>query len=80
MKTKLTFNINKEIIEQAKEYAKSHQISLSKLIESYLNFITADDKVKVDNISPIVSQLTGIIPSDNDDRVNYRKYIEEKYQ
>ncbi len=36
MDTKLTLNVDKVIIEQAKDYAKSHKISLSRLIESYL--------------------------------------------
>ena len=29
MSTKLTLNLNKEIIEEAKSYAKNHQTSLS---------------------------------------------------
>jgi len=35
MNTKLTLDINKEVIEKAKDYAKRNRISLSKLIESY---------------------------------------------
>ncbi|SDW29010.1 DUF6364 family protein [Aequorivita viscosa] len=36
MDKKLTLSFNKSVIESAKEYAKSNNISLSKLIESYL--------------------------------------------
>ena len=32
MNTKLTLNLDKEIICEAKTYAKSHNVSLSKLI------------------------------------------------
>jgi predicted HicB family RNase H-like nuclease len=34
MDTKLTLNVDQEVIDQAKMYAKSHKISLSRLIES----------------------------------------------
>lgn len=34
MDSKLTLIVDKNVIEQAKEYAKSHKISFSRLIES----------------------------------------------
>lgn len=42
MDIKLTLNVDKSIIEQAKKYAKSHKISLSKLIEAYLSSLVAN--------------------------------------
>lgn len=78
MNTKLTLNIDKEIIEEAKNYAKSQQVSLSKLIENYLNSLTSTAKKK-SSVSPLVESLTGIIPNDYDEKKDYRKYIDEKY-
>jgi glutamate synthase domain-containing protein 3 len=78
MNTKLTLNLDKEIIEAAKIYAKSNQVSLSKLIENYLHSLTRDSKKK-SSISPLVESLTGIIPSDYDEKKDYREYIEKKY-
>ncbi len=46
MNTKLTLNLDKEIINEAKIYAKSHRVSLSKLIENYLNSLTQKSKEK----------------------------------
>ena len=46
MNTKLTLNLDKEIINEAKIYAKSHSVSLSKLIENYLNSLTQKSKEK----------------------------------
>jgi len=77
MNTKLTLNIDKEIIEEAKIYAKSHSVSLSKLIENYLNSLTRPSKKK-SSVSPLVESLTGIIPSDYDERKEYRKYIQNE--
>ncbi len=79
MNTKLTLNLDKEIIEEAKSYAKSHRISLSKLIENYLNSITRETKKKSSSVSPLVESLTGIIPTDYDEKQDYRNYIDKKY-
>jgi hypothetical protein len=78
MNTKLTLNLNKNIISEAKTYAKSHQVSLSKLIENYLHSLTQESKKK-NSVSPLVESLTGIIPNDFDERNEYRDYIHKKY-
>lgn len=46
MNTKLTLNIDQNIIEEAKSYAKNNSVSLSKLIENYLLSITTKDSKK----------------------------------
>lgn len=78
MNTKLTLNLDKEIIEEAKTYAKNHRVSLSKLIENYLNSLTRKSKNKT-SVSLLVESLTGIIPNDYDEREDYRNYIDKKY-
>lgn len=78
MNTKLTLNLNKEIIEEAKTYAKSQSVSLSKLIENYLNSLTRTSK-NHSKVSPLVESLTGIIPSEYDEKNDYRDYIDQKY-
>ena len=40
MTTKLTLSLDKEVIESAKEYAKSQGRSLSNVIEEYLKLVT----------------------------------------
>ena len=79
MNTKLTLNIDNNIIEEAKLYAKDNSISLSKLIENYLQSLTKkkSDKVK---ISPLVESLTGVISlSGNDYKKEYSDYLAKKY-
>jgi predicted HicB family RNase H-like nuclease len=53
MDTKLTLIADKEIIEKAKQYAKSQKISLSRLIESYLSSLTSEKSEEIE-ISPLV--------------------------
>ena len=79
MNTKLTLNLDKGIIDEAKSYAKNHQVSLSKLIENYLNSLTRETK-KQPSVSSLVDSLTGIIPNDYDEQKDYRNYIDQKYQ
>lgn len=78
MNTKLTLNLDKEIIDEAKTYAKSQRVSLSKLIENYLNSLTRKSR-KQSSVSPLVESLTGIIPNDYDEKKDYRDYIDQKY-
>jgi hypothetical protein len=56
MDKKLTLSLNSNIIETAKSYAKSNNISLSKLIESYLDSLTQQTQ-KETEITPLVKTL-----------------------
>ncbi len=78
MNTKLTLNLDKGVIEQAKSYAKDNHVSLSKLIENYLDSLTRKTKQK-SSVSSLVESLTGIIPNDYDEKKDYRDYITKKY-
>ena len=83
MDTKLTLRLNDTVIERAKIYAHNHKISLSKMIENYLDSITRQkDKERKIAITPLVESLSGVIdlPADFDYKKEYRDYIEEKYK
>jgi hypothetical protein len=81
MDTKLTLKLDKETINRAKDYAESKKISLSKLIESYLQLLTNESSSK-DKISPLVESLSGVIelPKKYDDKDDYANYLTEKYK
>jgi hypothetical protein len=81
MDTKLTLKLDKEIINRAKLYAESKKISLSKLIESYLQVLTKESSSK-ENITPLVESLSGVIelPKNYDDKVDYTDYLTKKYK
>ena len=81
MDTKLTLSLNKTIIEQAKTYAKSNKISLSKLIESYLATLTSKNKDEME-ITPLVKSLSGVINLGDETNIKeeYADYLLEKYK
>ena len=79
MNVKLTLNLNKSVIEGAKLYAKDNKMSLSKIIENYLNSFSKPSSLEK-KISPLVESLTGIIPNDCvDERNDYIDYLTKKY-
>lgn len=81
MDKKLTLSLDKTIIESAKNYAKSNNVSLSKLIESYLATLTRRKKSDV-TITPLVESLSGVISLDKgfDIKDDYTDYLIEKYK
>lgn len=81
MDKKLTLSLNQGIIENAKIYAKTNNISLSKLIEAYLASLTIRKK-EVSDITPLVESLSGVIslPADLDEKDAYSEFLTEKYK
>jgi hypothetical protein len=83
METKLTLRLNENVIERAKTYARNHKVSLSKMIESYLDNITNQKEEKKNiTITPLVESLSGVIniPNDFDYKKEYSEYLEKKYK
>ncbi len=80
MDSKLTLKLNGTVIERAKKYATDRKLSLSRLIEHYLDSLTREQEDEFE-ISPFVKSIaTGkSIPLDAENRKDYTDYLEEKY-
>ncbi|MDT0646090.1 DUF6364 family protein [Zunongwangia sp. F260] len=81
MDTKLTLSLNKTVIERAKQYAKTQNVSLSKMIESYLAAVTEKEEKEKQN-TPLVESLMGVIDldADFDYKKGYSDYLLNKYK
>ena len=81
MDTKLTIKLSKRVIDEAKDYAKNHRTSLSRMIENYLDTITKKE-IQDYEITPLVKSLSGVItlPNDFDYKDDYAKFVNEKYK
>lgn len=81
MDTKLTLSLDKKVIEQAKRYARKKNISLSKLIEGYLDKVSAQEKEEP-FISPLVRSLSGVapLPRGFDPKKGYGDFLARKYK
>jgi len=81
METKLTLRLRKSVIEKAKKYANNQNISLSKMIEIYLDSVTASKGKEVET-TPLVESLSGVIElePDFDYKKEYSNYLTEKHK
>ncbi len=81
MDSKLTLKLNSDIIQEAKNYAKESNTSLSKLIENYLSALVSEKQSKR-KVNPIVESLTGIITleDEKDYKKSYTNYLIKKYK
>ncbi|MGB3585348.1 MAG: DUF6364 family protein [Tunicatimonas sp.] len=81
MDKKLTLSLDQNIIEQAKTYARSNNVSLSKLIESYLTTLIKKNQ-EPSKITPLVESLSGVIdpPTQFNEKEAYSEYLIEKYK
>lgn len=82
MDTKLTLKLNQEIIEKAKAYASNKKISLSRIVEFYLQSLVSDKSDDDFEISPFVKSIsTGVnIPNDLDYKKEYSNYLNKKHK
>jgi len=79
MDSKLTLKLNQSVIEKAKQYAREHNTSLSRLIENYLTAVTKNYE-NSDEISPLVKSLTGVVQlNDKDYKKDYIDFLNQKY-
>lgn len=81
MDAKLTLKLDEDVIERAKNYASNKKLSLSRLIENYLDSLTRDTEDKFE-ISPFVKSISSGhgIPDEYDFRKEYMEYLDKKYR
>lgn len=84
MDSKLTLKLNENVIERAKLYASNKKLSLSRLIENYLDSLTREQNNDF-KISPFVKSISSgkSIPADIDDkdlRNEYSEFLNQKHQ
>ena len=81
MNVKLTLQLEKEIIEKAKSYAKKKNLSLSSLVQDYFNFLSESKPIEEIEISQNIKDISGVINIDKDSSIKkeYKKHIMEKY-
>ena len=70
MDNKLTLKLSSEVINRAKLYAKKRGVSLSKLVETYLDSISDKEEGEL-TVSPLIERLSGVI--ELPDNYDYKK-------
>jgi hypothetical protein len=82
MDTKLTLKLNQRVIEKAKAYASNKKMSLSRIVEAYLQSLTSEKDISKFEISPFVKSIsTGTeIPANLDYKKEYSDYLVKKHK
>ena len=64
MEAKLTLKLDKATIDSAKQYAKKHKNSLSRMVENYFRNLSSEHIYQMKH-SSVVESLTGILSEDD---------------
>jgi hypothetical protein len=73
--SKLTLSVDAEVVERAKRYASRHGVSVSNLVEVYLNSLSKPTAAEAD--PPVLRSLRGVLRRGG--REDYRKHLREKH-
>ena len=85
MDTKLTLKLDKNVIEKAKIYAAEQKISLSWIVENYLNSITSfqkkedNNEIKISNLAKSFTITEDEANLDMDYKKELQEILEKKY-
>ncbi len=78
---KLTIRMPRSHVEFAKRFASEHGISVTELLDRYLDRLQVQASAGPDDeVSPNVAALTGILPPLADPEGEYRAHIDRKYR
>lgn len=76
MNAKLTLTIEKDVIAEAKEYAKQKGLSLSEMVENYFVLLTRTSKPDAVELTSIVKSLKGSFKAPED--FDYKEVLSEQ--
>jgi hypothetical protein len=81
MDTKLTLNINADIIKQVKLYSRKQGRSLSDLVENYFKMLSGKMSFDREELTPKVKSLLGSfnLPEDFDFKKELSDQLRKKY-
>ena len=79
MKTELILKIDKNIAESMRHYAVKNKKSMSKFVEDLFNNSMGINQ-RIEEISPLVKELSGIIREQELENISYMSYLEKKYE
>ncbi len=78
MTSKITLYSEDELIQEMKVYAKEHNTSVSKIVNTFFKNLLHEKKSS-NKKSKITDTLVGIIPTKTLDENDYNRYLETKY-
>ena len=74
---KLTLSVDSRVVSRAKQYAKLRGVSVSEMVEAYLNAV-AEPHSPSTGAAPILRSVKGVLK--HADLGEYRKHLASKYR
>jgi len=74
--TKMTVRVPRDLLENAKRYARQHDTTLTRLVSNYLRRLSNLDDLLAE--APTVQRLSGALSPDGSE-ADYQSYLDEKY-
>jgi len=75
--SKLTLSVNDRVISRAKQYAKRRGVSVSEMVEAYLDAVAGPPSPAIPD-APVLRLVRGCLRSA--DREEYKKHLASKYR
>ena len=74
--TKMTVRVPRDLLENAKRYARQNDTTLTRLVSNYLQRLSIQSDLLAD--APVVQRLSGVLSQDVS-KEDYQSYLERKY-
>jgi antitoxin component of RelBE/YafQ-DinJ toxin-antitoxin module len=75
--SKLTLSVDDAVVARAKRYAQKNGVSVSSMVEAYLDAVTESRALPVEG-APVFNALRGTLKGAN--LGDYKRYLETKYR
>lgn len=79
MNARLTLNMEKHLIDSAKEYSARTGKSLSRLVADFFELLRHEHLEQESELPPIVQSLKGVLKGGEAATEDYKKYLKEKH-
>ena len=79
MQTKLTLRMDEELIRKAKQFSRTTGKSLSRIVADYFGKLDESQPEELEDITPKVAALLGILKGTGADKDDWCRHLEEKH-
>ena len=79
MQTKLTLRLDDKLIKSAKSFAQKRGKSVSQVVAGYFSLLEQKPGNQKHQFTPAVRSLKGALRGKDVDRMDYHRYLEEKF-
>lgn len=77
---KLTLSVDARVVARAKSFAQKRGTSVSRMVEQYLDAVSAPSAALESDLPPVTKRLLGALRGARLERSDYAAYLEHKHR